>query len=238
MVRDKIQNWTRVPHYNVLCIGNTAHGKTRLAHELSGLSFEDLARQSGSYNETEEEDGRKPTKNTCFVEYEFNQLHFAHLDTPGDFYSNNLLAAYSAFDIILWVINKNIGVETTDHLKLAKTICPEEFEKRTCVYVDDQDVEDPELGNLLQEDIDGTIEEFQIPSSNVIFKSSGDLKSALSNIVSSKPTTAWYRNDPLTHLPIERSFPVTGVGQIAVGILKGNKDSVWKPKIKLELVGD
>ena len=238
IVRDKIHNWKRVPHYNVLCIGNTAHGKTRLAHELSGLSFEDLARQSGSFNQKEEEDGRKSTKSTCFVEYEFDQLHFAHLDTPGDFYSNNLVAAYSAFDIILWVINKNIGLETTDHLKLAKKICPEEFEKRTCVYIEDQDVQDTELGDLLQEEIDGAINEFCIPSSNVITQSSGNLKTTLSNIASSLQTTAWYRNDPLTHLPIERSFPVTGVGQIAVGILKGNKESVWKPKMSLDLVGE
>ena len=238
LVREKIHNWTRVPHYNVLCIGNSAHGKTRLAHELSGLSFEDLSRQSGSFNQPEEEDRRKSTKSTCFVEYEFDQLHFAHLDTPGEFYSNNLVAAYSAFDIVIWVINKNIGLETTDHVKLAKKICPEEFEKRTCVYIDDQDLEDSELGDLLQEEIDGAVKELQIPSCNVTLQSSGNLKSVLSNIVSSVQTTAWYRNDPLTHLPIERSFPVTGVGQIAVGILKGNKNSTWKPKMSLELVGE
>ena len=238
LVREKVNNWTRVPHYNVLCIGSTSHGKTRLAHELSGLSFEDLARQSGSFNQEEDENKRKPTKSTCFVEYEFNQLHFAHLDTPGEFYSNNLPAAYSAFDIIIWVVNKNIGLETTDHLKLAKNIFPEEFEKRTCVYIADQDVEDAELGDLLQEEIDTAINEFKIPASSVTLQSSGNIQTVLSNIASSLTSDASYRNDPLIHLPIERSFPVTGVGQIAVGILKGNKDSVWKPKMSLELVGE
>ena len=76
MVRDKIKNWNRVPHYNVLCIGNTSHGKTKLTHELSGLSYEDLARQSGSLNQEEDKDGKKATMSTCLVEYEFNNQVF------------------------------------------------------------------------------------------------------------------------------------------------------------------
>ena len=113
IVRDKIKDWKRVPHYNVLCIGNPAHGKTKLAHDLSGLSYDDLARQSGSFNQEECDDRRKATMSTSFVEYEFNNLHFAHLDTPGNFYSNNLIAAYSAFDIIIWVFSKNISLEVS-----------------------------------------------------------------------------------------------------------------------------
>ena len=80
LVRDKIKDWVRVPHYNVLCIGNTYHGKTKLAHVLSGVSYEDLARQSGSFNQEEDNDRKKATISTCFVEYEFNNLHFAHIE--------------------------------------------------------------------------------------------------------------------------------------------------------------
>ena len=237
IVRDKVKDWVRVPHYNVLCIGSSGHGKTKLAHELTGISFEDLSRQSGSFNQEECEDGRKPSASTCFVEYEYNNLHFAHLDTPGDFYSNNLSAAYSAFDIIIWVINKNIGLETTDHLKLAKNLCPDS-EKRTCVYLVDKNVEDLELSDLLQEEIDSALTDWGIPSSSVCFESNNNLRTMITNIVQSMPGYGEYRDDPLMHLPIERSFAVTGVGQIAVGILKGNKDSVWKPKLKLDLVGE
>ena len=237
LARDKIKDWIRVPHYNVLCIGNTSHGKTKLAHELSGLSYEDLARQSGSFNQEEDNEGKKATMSTCFVEYEFNNLHFAHLDTPGDFFSNNLTAAYSAFDIIIWVISKNIGLETTDHLKLAKCLCPD-LSERTCVYLVDKNVEDPEVSDLLQEEIDAAVDELKIPSSNITLESSDNIQDVLTNIAKSLPSFGLYRSDPLLHLPIERSFPVTGVGQIAVGILKGNKDSVWKPKQKLDLVSE
>ena len=237
IVRDKIKDWIRVPHYNVLCIGNTSHGKTKLAHVLSGVSYEDLARQSGSFNQEEDNDGKKATMSTCFAEYEFNNLHFAHLDTPGDFYSNNLSAAYSAFDIIIWVISKNIGLETIDHLNLAKSLCPD-LAERTCVYLVDKNVENPELSNLLQEEIDSAVDELKIPSSNITLESSNNIQSVLTNIAHSLPSYGAYRSDPMLHLPIERSFPVTGVGQIAVGILKGNKDSVWKPKLKLDLVSE
>ena len=237
IAREKIKDWTRVPHYNVLCIGNTLHGKTKLAHELSGMSFEDLSRQSGSFNQEEGFDGWKPTMSTCFVEYEFDKLHFAHLDTPGDVYSNNLMAAYSAFDIIIWVINKNIGLETTDHLRLAKSLCPD-FAERTCVFLADKKLEDVELSNLLQEEINSALDEFKIPFSNVALESANDIQTVVREVANSLPSFGAYRSDPLVHLPIERSFPVTGVGQIAVGILKGNKDSVWKPKMKLDLVGE
>ena len=99
-------------------------------------------------------------------------------------------------------------------------------------------MEDPELSDMLQEEIDAAVDELKIPSSNITLESSNNIQAVLTNMVHSLPSFGVYRSDPLLHLPIERSFPVTGVGQIAVGILKGNKDSVWKPKSKLDLVSE
>ena len=235
LARDKIHNWSRVPHYNVLCIGSSSHGKTKLAHKLSGLTYEDLARQSGSLGYFSAEEKTTQTVSTCFVEYEFNNLHFAHLDTPGDFYSKNLTAAYSAFDILIWVINKNIGLETTDHLLLAKNLCPD-FAERTCVYLVDQNLDDVELGALFQEEIDATLNELNIPPSNVASEFLNNIQDVLTQIAKLLSSFGHYRSDDLAHLPIERSFSVSGVGQIAVGVLKGNKNWGWKPKMNLDLV--
>ena len=64
------------------------------------------------------------------------------------------------------------------------------------------------------------------------------IQKVLTDVAKSLPSFGQYRNDDLVHLPIERSFAVSGIGRIAVGILKGNKTSLWKPKVSLDLVAE
>merc|ERR1719461_1239088 len=92
--RTKTDNWKRVPHFNVLCIGDNNTGKTQLAQHLSGYSFDDIARQTGSFNSKSPNDFS--TKSTGWVEYDLfckdtkKSFHCAHIDTPGSFINKNL----------------------------------------------------------------------------------------------------------------------------------------------------
>merc|ERR1712142_817357 len=91
MDRTIIKDWKRIPHVNLLCIGSPSTGKTPLTKNLSGWSYEEIDKQSGSFTASD-----KTTKSTAHVEYEIpdesgiSKYHICHIETPGDFFNKNL----------------------------------------------------------------------------------------------------------------------------------------------------
>ena len=252
--RTKTDNWKRVPHFNVLCIGDSNTGKTQLAQQLSGYSYDDIARQTGSYNSKSPTDFS--TKSTGWVEYEVgnSKFHCAHIDTPGNFINKNLSAAYNNFDICIWNICSENGCTTTKHLELAKKLDKKkntngDFINRLLINVRNtpQDVNeiDDEMKDLVLDDLRDHLEATGlggVSEENIIFGSDDGLslekiKDSLTQICSniedfktnaSTQSTAIKPKTPhFSKIALERSFKVTDSNQqICIGILEGTKELV------------
>ena len=253
LTRVKETNWQRIPHATVLCIGDQGHGKTNLAHNLSNWSYDDISKQSHSPN-FDKPSNRFVTTSTCWIEYEVetknakngsknensskpdsNRFHIAHLDTPGDFLASSLTPAFSAYDIVVWVVDAETGVTTTSHLDLAKQMSTHsDFENRVVVYLRNSENLDEETLELITSDLQDNLEELTLDSAKIV-QTPESVSTEIAELLSKVDLKSGYRDDDLSFIPIERAFTVTNVGKVCVGILNGKLK--FQPKVKMDLVG-
>ena len=163
------------PHVNIGTIGHVDHGKTTLTAAITktlamkgGAAFVDYA----NIDKAPEERERGITINTAHVEYETAKRHYAHVDCPGHAdYIKNMITGAAQMDGAILVIAATDGpmAQTREHLLLARQVGV----PKIIVYMNKVDqVDDPELLELVEMEIRETLAEYEFDEDAPIIQGS------------------------------------------------------------------
>ncbi len=224
------------PHVNIGTIGHVDHGKTTLTAAITktlamkgGADFIDYA----NIDKAPEERERGITINTSHVEYETDNRHYAHVDCPGHAdYIKNMITGAAQMDGAILVIASTDGpmAQTKEHLLLARQVGV----PKIIVFMNKVDqVDDPELLELVEMEIRETLAEYGFDEEAPIIKGSalkaleysgGDVADAaiapiweLMEAVDSYIPTPDRKADLPFLMPVEDVFTITGRGTVATG---------------------
>ncbi len=242
------------PHVNIGTIGHVDHGKTTLTAAITktlamsgGAKFVDYA----NIDKAPEERERGITINTSHVEYETATRHYAHVDCPGHAdYIKNMITGAAQMDGAILVIAATDGpmAQTKEHLLLARQVGVPYI----VVFMNKCDqVDDPELIELVEMEIRETLDEFEFPGDDTpIIKGSalkaleydgGDQNAAdiaciheLMAAVDSYIPTPERKADLPFLMPVEDVFTITGRGTVATGRVERGQ---LKTSEEIEIVG-
>ena len=241
------------PHVNIGTIGHVDHGKTTLTAAITKtLALEGLAEKK-DYNNIDsapEERERGITINTAHVEYETKNRHYAHVDCPGHAdYVKNMITGAAQMDGAILVVAASDGpmAQTREHLLLARQVGVPAI----VVFMNKADqVDDPELLELVEMDIRETLNEYEFPGDEVpiivgsalaaleapddlsdpAYKPILDLMDAVDEYI---PTPE--RDDAKPFLmPIEDTMTISGRGTVVTGRVERGKLNVNET---VEIVG-
>ena len=224
------------PHVNIGTIGHVDHGKTTLTAAITktlamkgGADFVDYA----NIDKAPEERERGITINTAHVEYETDSRHYAHVDCPGHAdYIKNMITGAAQMDGAILVIASTDGpmAQTKEHLLLARQVGV----PKIIVFMNKVDqVDDPELLELVEMEIRETLAEYGFDEEAPIIKGSAlkaleyagaDTSDAsiapiweLMDAVDSYIPTPDRKADLPFLMPVEDVFTITGRGTVATG---------------------
>jgi len=224
------------PHVNIGTIGHVDHGKTTLTAAITktlamkgGADFVDYA----NIDKAPEERERGITINTAHVEYETDTRHYAHVDCPGHAdYIKNMITGAAQMDGAILVIASTDGpmAQTKEHLLLARQVGV----PKIIVFMNKVDqVDDPELLELVEMEIRETLAEYGFDEEAPIIKGSalkaleyagGDTSDAsiapiweLMAAVDEYIPTPDRKADLPFLMPVEDVFTITGRGTVATG---------------------
>ncbi len=242
------------PHINIGTIGHVDHGKTTLTAAITKTlamkgeaNFVDYA----NIDKAPEERERGITINTSHVEYETDKRHYAHVDCPGHAdYIKNMITGAAQMDGAILVIAATDGpmAQTKEHLLLARQVGVPYI----VVFMNKCDqVDDPELLDLVEMEIRETLNEFEFPGDDVpIIRGSAlkaleytgdDLESEeLKPIVDLMAAVDEYiptpdrKSDQPFLMPVEDIFTISGRGTVATGRVERGQ---LKTGEELEIVG-
>lgn len=242
------------PHINIGTIGHVDHGKTTLTAAITKTlamkgeaNFVDYA----NIDKAPEERERGITINTSHVEYETDKRHYAHVDCPGHAdYIKNMITGAAQMDGAILVIAATDGpmAQTKEHLLLARQVGVPYI----VVFMNKCDqVDDPELLDLVEMEIRETLSEFEFPGDDVpIIRGSAlkaleytgdDLESEeLKPIVDLMAAVDEYiptpdrKSDQPFLMPVEDIFTISGRGTVATGRVERGQ---LKTGEELEIVG-
>ncbi|MFH1632337.1 MAG: elongation factor Tu [bacterium] len=156
------------PHVNVGTIGHVDHGKTTLTAALSGL-FSPASQKKGfdQIDNAPEERERGITISTSHVEYESPARHYAHVDCPGHAdYVKNMITGAAQMDGAILVVSAADGPmpQTREHILLARQV----EVPAIVVFLNKVDmVDDPELIDLVEEEIRDLLKQYEFPGDEV-----------------------------------------------------------------------
>ncbi len=241
------------PHVNIGTIGHVDHGKTTLTAAITktlamkgGADFIDYA----NIDKAPEERERGITINTAHVEYETETRHYAHVDCPGHAdYIKNMITGAAQMDGAILVIASTDGpmAQTKEHLLLARQVGV----PKIIVFMNKVDqVDDPELLELVEMEIRETLAEYGFDEEAPIIKGSalkaleyagGDTEDAslapiweLMDAVDSYIPTPDRKADLPFLMPVEDVFTITGRGTVATGRVERGQ---LKTSEEVEIVG-
>ncbi|MBO5858947.1 MAG: elongation factor Tu, partial [Clostridia bacterium] len=197
-----------------------------------------------------EERERGITINTAHVEYETETRHYAHVDCPGHAdYIKNMITGAAQMDGAILVIASTDGpmAQTKEHLLLARQVGV----PKIIVFMNKVDqVDDPELLELVEMEIRETLAEYGFDEEGPIIKGSalkaleyagGDTSDAslapiweLMEAVDSYIPTPDRKADLPFLMPVEDVFTITGRGTVATGRVERGQ---LKTGEELEIVG-
>lgn len=168
MAREKFER--SKPHVNIGTIGHVDHGKTTLTAAIT-MALQKFSGNVGKkYDEIDsapEEKARGITINTAHVEYETENRHYAHVDCPGHAdYVKNMITGAAQMDGAILVVSGADGPmpQTKEHLLLAKQVGVPNI----VVFLNKEDqVDDAELLELVQLEIQETLEAYEFPGEDV-----------------------------------------------------------------------
>nr|QBQ84335.1 elongation factor Tu [Ulva fenestrata] len=168
MAREKFER--SKPHVNIGTIGHVDHGKTTLTAAIT-MALQKFSGNVGKkYDEIDsapEEKARGITINTSHVEYETENRHYAHVDCPGHAdYVKNMITGAAQMDGAILVVSGADGPmpQTKEHLLLAKQVGVPNI----VVFLNKEDqVDDPELLELVELEVQETLEAYGFPIVNV-----------------------------------------------------------------------
>ena len=241
------------PHVNIGTIGHVDHGKTTLTAAITktlamkgGAAFIDYA----NIDKAPEERERGITINTAHVEYETESRHYAHVDCPGHAdYIKNMITGAAQMDGAILVIASTDGpmAQTKEHLLLARQVGV----PKIIVFMNKVDqVDDPELLELVEMEIRETLAEYEFDEDAPIIKGSalqalsyegGDINAPelapiqeLMAAVDEYIPTPDRKADLPFIMPVEDVFTITGRGTVATGRVERGQ---LKTGEEVEIVG-
>ena len=225
------------PHVNIGTIGHVDHGKTTLTAAITKvLSLKGYA-QFEAYDmidKAPEERERGITINTAHVEYETDKRHYAHVDCPGHAdYVKNMITGAAQMDGAILVVAGTDGpmAQTKEHILLAHQVGVPAI----VVFINKcDDVDDPELLDLVEMDIRETLSEHDFPGDDVpVIRGSAkvaldcpskDINAPeyaciieLMNAVDDYIPTPDRKADLPFLMPVEDTMTISGRGTVATG---------------------
>ena len=225
------------PHVNIGTIGHVDHGKTTLTAAITKvLSLKGYA-QFEAYDmidKAPEERERGITINTAHVEYETDKRHYAHVDCPGHAdYIKNLITGAAQMDGAILVVAGTDGpmAQTKEHILLAHQVGVPAI----VVFINKcDDVDDPELLDLVEMDIRETLSEHDFPGDEIpVIRGSAkvaldcpskDINAPeyaciieLMNAVDDYIPTPDRKSDLPFLMPVEDTMTISGRGTVATG---------------------
>ncbi len=225
------------PHVNIGTIGHVDHGKTTTTAAITKwLSLQGRAKFEAydMIDKAPEERERGITINTAHVEYETEKRHYAHVDCPGHAdYIKNMITGAAQMDGAILVVAGTDGpmAQTKEHILLARQVGVPAI----VVFINKcDDVDDPELLDLVEMDIRDVLTQNDFPGDDVpVIR--GSAKVAL-DCTSTDPNAPEYQcikelmdavdeyipaperdeNKPFL-MPVEDTMTITGRGTVATG---------------------
>ncbi|HWT55569.1 MAG TPA: elongation factor Tu [Candidatus Microsaccharimonas sp.] len=238
------------PHVNVGTMGHVDHGKTTLTAAITHVLAKRLPSKVNvpkNYDEIDnapEEKARGITIATSHQEYESEKRHYAHVDMPGHAdYVKNMITGAAQIDGAILVVGANDGPlpQTREHVLLAKQVGVPSI----LVFMNKMDLADPDLVELVEEEIRDLLEKNGFDRDCPIIKGSatkaldGDVASedAIMELVAALDS---YVPEPKRELdkpflmPIEDVFSIKGRGTVATGRVEAG---IVKVGEEVEIVG-
>jgi len=205
-------NQTRPDHVIIGTAGHVDHGKTELIRALTGVETDRL----------KEEKARGITIDLGFAPFRLPDGTLAGVvDVPGhEKFINNLLAGIGGIDLVLLVVDVNEGVmpQTREHLQILQLLqIP-----RGIVVLSKCDLGDPELIDLVEEDVRGEIAGTFLETAPFcrVAALRGEGISELAEIIGREVHLLGTKdNDGPMRLPVDRHFSVPGFGTVVTGTL-------------------
>ena len=221
------------PHMNVGTIGHVDHGKTTLSAAITAYCAKKYGDKVLKYDEIDnapEEKARGITINTRHLEYQSDKRHYAHIDCPGhaDYIKNMITGAAQMDGAILVVFAPDsVMPQTREHILLARQVGV----PKMIVFLNKIDLlDDPDLLELVEEEVRDVLESYGFPRDTPIVK--GSAFKALADGATAEDTACIeellktmdeYFDDPVRDqdlpflMPIEDIFTISGRGTVVTG---------------------
>ena len=238
------------PHVNVGTMGHVDHGKTTLTAAITAVLAKKLpsaVNKPIAYDQIDnapEEKARGITIATSHQEYESEKRHYAHVDMPGHAdYVKNMITGAAQIDGAILVVGANDGPlpQTREHVLLARQVGVPYI----LVFLNKMDLADPELVDLVEEEIRELLEKNGFDKDAPIIRGSAtkalegdaDNEQAIMDLVKamdeSVPEPKRELDKPFL-MPIEDVFSIKGRGTVATGRVE---QGVVKVNEEVEIVG-
>ena len=220
------------PHMNVGTIGHVDHGKTTLSAAITtycGNKYGDKVLKYDEIDNAPEEKERGITINTRHLEYQSDKRHYAHIDCPGHAdYIKNMITGAAQMDGAILVVSAPDSVmpQTREHLLLARQVGV----PKIIVFLNKVDmVDDPDLLELVVEEVKDTLQEYGFSADTPIIKGSAfkalneptpENTACIEELLTAMDT--WF-DDPVRDdekpflMPIEDIFTISGRGTVVTG---------------------
>ncbi|MCR5622544.1 MAG: elongation factor Tu [Treponema sp.] len=238
------------PHMNVGTIGHVDHGKTTLSAAITAYCAKKYGDKVLKYDEIDnapEEKARGITINSRHLEYQSDKRHYAHIDCPGHAdYVKNMITGAAQMDGAVLVVSAPDSVmpQTKEHLLLARQVGV----PKIIVFLNKVDlVDDPELVDLVEEEVRDTVKGYGFSEETPIVKGSAfkalnesdnpDNTKCIEELLTTMDS--WF-DDPVRDdqkpflMPIEDIFTITGRGTVVTGRIECGVIHLNDP---VELVG-
>jgi elongation factor Tu len=238
------------PHVNVGTMGHVDHGKTTLTAAITAVLAKKLpsdVNKPVAYDQIDnapEEKARGITIATSHQEYESEKRHYAHVDMPGHAdYVKNMITGAAQIDGAILVVGANDGPlpQTREHVLLARQVGVPYI----LVFLNKMDLADPELVDLVEEEIRELLEKNGFDKDAPIIRGSAtkalegdaDNENAIMDLVAamdaSIPEPKRELDKPFL-MPIEDVFSIKGRGTVATGRIE---TGIVKINDEVEIVG-
>ena len=221
------------PHMNVGTIGHVDHGKTTLSAAITSYCAKKFGDKQLKYDEIDnapEEKARGITINTRHLEYQSDKRHYAHIDCPGHAdYVKNMITGAAQMDGAILVVSAPDSVmpQTREHILLARQVGV----PKIIVFLNKVDLlDDPDLMELVEEEVRDVLESYGFPRDTPIIKGSafkalqdGATAEDTAPIQQLLDTMDSYFDDPVRDeqlpflMPIEDVFTISGRGTVVTG---------------------
>ena len=238
------------PHMNVGTIGHVDHGKTTLSAAITmhcAKKYGDKALKYDEIDNAPEEKARGITINTRHLEYQSDKRHYAHIDCPGHAdYIKNMITGAAQMDGAILVVSAPDSVmpQTREHILLARQVGV----PKIIVFLNKVDLlDDPDLLELVEEEVRDVLESYGFPRDTPIVK--GSAFKALADGATAEDTACIdelldtmdsYFDDPVRDadlpflMPIEDIFTISGRGTVVTGRIERGVINMNDP---VEIVG-